>query len=191
MAIILTKGSNISLSKTVPGLQKVLIGLGWDARATLGVEFDLDATAFLLNGSGKVNSDRDFVYYNNKISPCGSVSCGEDNRSGDGDGDDETVSVTLPSVPHDTQKIAICVSIHEAAARRQTFGMVQNAFIRVVDVSTGTEIVRFDLSEDFGGETAAIFGELYRYNGEWKFKAVGQGFGGGIEALLAHFGLSA
>ena len=191
MAINLTKGSNISLTKTVPGLQKVKIGLGWDARATHGVEFDLDATAFLLSATGKVGSDRDFVFYNNRTSACMSVACGEDNRSGAGDGDDETVAVNLPLVPPATQKIAICVSIHEATARRQTFGMVQNAFIRVVDTNTDFEIVRFDLSEDFGGETAVIFGELYRHNGEWKFKAVGQGFAGGIEALLAYFGLSA
>lgn len=189
MAINLTKGGNISLTKAVAGLRKVRVGLGWDLRATHGVEFDLDATAFMLDAAGRVSPPENFVFYNNRTSPCGSVACGPDNRTGAGDGDDETIDVDLPAVPRDVEKIALCVTIHEAATRRQTFGMVENAFIRVVDENTQAEIVRYDLSEDFSAETALVFGELYRHNGEWKFKAVGQGYLGGLEALVARYGL--
>ena len=179
MAISLNKGGNLSLSKTDPSLNQVLIGLGWDARATDGVDFDLDASAFLLAANDKVRAETDFIFYNQTRSPEGSVEHTGDNRTGAGDGDDEAVKIDLAKVPAEVQKIAITVTIHDAESRGQNFGQVQNAFIRVVNDQTNVEIVRFDLNEDYSTETAMIFGELYRHNGEWKFRAVGQGDNGG------------
>jgi tellurium resistance protein TerD len=167
----------------------VRVGLGWNARSTSGDAFDLDASAFLLAASGKVRSDADFIFYNQSKSADGAVEHTGDNRTGDGEGDDEVVMVDLSRVAADVAKIAITVTIHDAAARRQNFGMVSSAFIRVVDEATGTEIVRYDLSEDFSVETALIFGEVYRHESGWKFRAVGQGFQGGLEALVGHFGI--
>jgi tellurium resistance protein TerD len=190
MAISLGKGGNALLSGAVPGLRRVLVGLGWNARSTLGDAFDLDASAFLLAASGKVTSDSDFVFYNQTKSADGSVEHAGDNRTGDGEGDDEVVKIDLSKVAPGVAKIAITVTIHDAAARRQNFGMVSGAFIRVVDEATGTEIVRYDLSEDFSVETALVFGEIYRHESGWKFRAVGQGFQGGLEALVVHFGVS-
>lgn len=189
MAISLSKGGNISLSKEAPGLTKALIGLGWDVRATDGVEFDLDASAFLLATTGKVRSDADFIFYNQPRSADGSVAHGGDNRTGAGEGDDETIEVDLSRVPADIQKVAVCVTIHEADARRQNFGQVQNAFVRVVDATSGREVARYDLSEDASTETAMIFAEIYRHNNEWKFKAIGQGYRGGLGALAVSFGV--
>ena len=190
MAISLNKGGNLSLSKTDPSLNQVLVGLGWDARATDGTDFDLDASAFLLSESGKVRGEHDFIFYNQTRSPEGSVEHTGDNRTGAGDGDDEAVRINLAKVPADVQKIAITVTIHEGESRGQTFGQVQNAFIRVVNDQSNTEIVRFDLNEDYSTETAMIFGELYRHNGEWKFRAVGQGYAGGLSAMCQQFGIS-
>ena len=189
MAINLQKGGNANLSREAPGLSRVLIGLGWNARSTSGDAFDLDASAFLLAESGKVRTDSDFIFYNNLLSNDGSVEHKGDNRTGDGDGDDEVVSVNLSSLSNDVTKVAFAVTIHEAEARRQSFGQVSGAFIRVVDESTSKELVRYDLSEDFSTETALIFGELYRHQGEWKFRAVGQGYRGGLMELLKNFGL--
>ena len=190
MAISLNKGGNLSLSKTDPSLNQVLVGLGWDARATDGTDFDLDASAFLLSESGKVRGEHDFIFYNQTCSPEGSVEHTGDNRTGAGDGDDEAVRINLAQVPADIQKIAITVTIHEGESRGQNFGQVQNAFIRVVNDQSNTEIVRFDLNEDYSTETAMIFGELYRHNGEWKFRAVGQGYAGGLSAMCQQFGIS-
>ena len=190
MAISLNKGGNLSLSKTDPSLNQVLIGLGWDARATDGVDFDLDASAFLLGANDKVRGESDFIFYNQTRSPEGSVEHTGDNRTGEGDGDDEAVKINLAKVPADVQKIAITVTIHDAESRGQNFGQVQNAFIRVVNDQSNTEIVRFDLNEDYSTETAMIFGELYRHNGEWKFRAVGQGYAGGLSAMCQQFGIS-
>lgn len=190
MAISLGKGGNLSLTKTDPSLSKILIGLGWDERATDGGDFDLDASAFLLNISGKVRSDADFIFYNQLRSSDGSVEHTGDNRTGQGDGDDESVKVDLSRVPADVDKIVITVTIHDADARRQNFGQVANAFIRVVNDVTGQEVVRFDLAEDYSTETAMVFGELYRHNGEWKFRAVGQGYAGGLGAMCRQFGIS-
>ncbi|ENV16213.1 MULTISPECIES: TerD family protein [Acinetobacter] len=190
MAISLNKGGNLSLSKTDPSLNQVLVGLGWDARATDGTDFDLDASAFLLSESGKVRGEHDFIFYNQTRSPEGSVEHTGDNRTGAGDGDDEAVRINLAKVPADVQKIAITVTIHEGESRGQNFGQVQNAFIRVVNDQSNTEIVRFDLNEDYSTETAMIFGELYRHNGEWKFRAVGQGYAGGLSAMCQQFGIS-
>ena len=190
MAISLNKGGNLSLSKTDPSLNQVLIGLGWDARATDGADFDLDASAFLLAANDKVRGESDFIFYNQTRSPEGSVEHTGDNRTGEGDGDDEAVKINLAKVPADVQKIAITVTIHDAESRGQNFGQVQNAFIRVVNDQTNVEIVRFDLNEDYSTETAMIFGELYRHNGEWKFRAVGQGYNGGLRAMCGQYGIS-
>ncbi|CAI3161512.1 General stress protein 16U [Acinetobacter calcoaceticus] len=190
MAISLNKGGNLSLSKTDPSLNQVLIGLGWDARATDGVDFDLDASAFLLAANDKVRGETDFIFYNQTRSPEGSVEHTGDNRTGAGDGDDEAVKIDLAKVPAEVQKIAITVTIHDAESRGQNFGQVQNAFIRVVNDQTNVEIVRFDLNEDYSTETAMIFGELYRHNGEWKFRAVGQGYNGGLSAMCRQYGIS-
>jgi len=190
MAISLSKGGNVSLSKSAPGLTKIIVGLGWDTRATDGAAFDLDASAFLLKSDGKVRSDGDFVFYNQTKSPDGSVEHTGDNTTGAGEGDDETIKVNLAGVPPEIEKIAISVTIHDAEARKQNFGMVSQAFVRVVNEADGKEIVRYDLSEDFSVETALTFGEVYRSSGEWKFRAVGQGFKGGLGPLAKNFGVS-
>lgn len=189
MALSLQKGGNLSLSKTDPNLKKALIGLGWDERTTDGSDFDLDASAFLLNDSGKVRGDQDFIFYNQLKSSDGSVEHTGDNRTGEGDGDDEVLKVSLDTVPADVTKIAFTVTIHDAEARNQNFGQVANAFIRIVNEESGTEIVRYDLAEDYSTETAMVFGELYRHNGEWKFRAVGQGYAGGLKAMCDQFGI--
>lgn len=189
MAISLSKGGNVSLSKEAPGLDEIMVGLGWDVRATDGQDFDLDASAFLLNSSGKVRSDSDFCFYNNK-DVGGAVIHQGDNRTGEGDGDDEQVKIILSKMPADVDKVAVTVTIHEGEQRRQSFGQVSNAFIRLVDNKTGTEIVRYDLSEDASVETAMILGEVYRNAGDWKFRAVGQGFKGGLGPLARNYGVN-
>lgn len=190
MAISLSKGGNISLSKEAPGLTQILVGLGWDVRSTDGQDFDLDASAFLLAASGKVRSDADFIFYNQPKSPDGAVAHGGDNRTGVGEGDDETINVDLAKLPADIHKIAVCVTIHEAENRRQNFGQVQNAFVRIVNAGNGSEVARYDLSEEASTETAMIFAEIYRYNNEWKFKAIGQGYRGGLGPLATSFGVN-
>jgi tellurium resistance protein TerD len=190
MALSLQKGGNLSLSKTDPSLTKILVGLGWDERTTDGSSFDLDASAFLLTANNKVRNDSDFIFYNQLKSPDGSVEHTGDNRTGQGEGDDESVKVDLSKVPAEITKIAFTVTIHDAEARRQNFGQVSNAFIRIVNDLTGTEIVRYDLAEDYSTETAMVFGELYRHNNEWKFRAVGQGYSGGLKAMCDQFGIN-
>jgi tellurium resistance protein TerD len=190
MAISLQKGGNVNLSKEAPGLTQVSVGLGWDVRASDGAAYDLDANAFLLSSAGKVRSDSDFIFYNNKKSADGSVEHMGDNITGAGDGDDEVVQVALNKVPTEVEKIAFSVTIHDAEARRQTFGQVSKAFIRVVNKADNKELARYDLSEDGSTETALIFGELYRAGAEWKFKAVGQGFKGGLGPLAKNFGVN-
>jgi tellurium resistance protein TerD len=190
MAVSLAKGANVSLSKESPGLKKILAGLGWENRTTDGADFDLDASVFLLKSDGTVRNDNDFIFYNNLKSTDGSVEHTGDNTTGEGDGDDEVIKVNLEALPSDVEKIAFTVTIHEADSRRQNFGQVNNAFIRIVNDSNGTEIARFDLSEDYSTETAMIFGEIYRHNGEWKFKAIGQGFNGGLAPLAKNYGVN-
>ncbi len=189
MAVKLQKGGNVSLNKEDPNLSELLIGLGWDARSTDGTEFDLDASAFLLGPGDKVRNDQDFIFYNQLQSVDGSVKHTGDNRTGEGDGDDESILIQLLKLPADVQKIAITVTIHEAEARKQNFGQVKNAFVRCVNQKTGGEIARYDLAEDASIETAMIFGEVYRHNGEWKFRAVGQGYSGGLRALALNYGV--
>lgn len=190
MAVSLSKGGNVSLSKEAPGLRKVNVGLGWDTRVTDGSAFDLDASVFILTDTGKVRSDADFVFYNNKNGAGGAVVHQGDNTTGEGAGDDEVVAVSLDTLPADVAKLSFAVTIHEADSRRQNFGMVSNAYIRVTNAEGGAEIARYDLSEDASTETAMVFGDLYRHNGEWKFKAIGQGFAGGLGPLARSFGVN-
>jgi len=193
MAVSLSKGGRVSLSKEAPGLSKIQIGLGWDQRATDGAEFDLDASVFLLDAAGKIRSDTDFVYYNNLKAINGAIEHMGDNLTGEGDGDDEVVKINLKQLEIDDPnlvKIAVVVTIHEAESRKQNFGQVSEAFIRIVNLDDDKEIVRFDLTEDYSMETAMIFGEVYFKNGEWRFTAVGQGYEGGLKATCAQFGIN-
>jgi tellurium resistance protein TerD len=166
------------------------LGLGWDYRATDGADFDLDASVFMLNTDGKVKSDSGFIFFNNLISECKSVEHTGDNLTGEGDGDDESIKVSIKEIPADITKIVVAVTVHDAESRNQNFGQVSNAFMRIVDETSNEEIARYDLSEDYSIETALIFGELYRHNGEWKFKAIGQGFEGGLAPLARQYGVS-
>ena len=191
MAISLQKGGNVNLSKEAPTLKKLVVGLGWDPRATDGAAFDLDGSAFLLKADGKVRSDADFIFYNNLKSTDGSVTHMGDNTSGSGAGDDEKITIDLALVPDDVEKITVGVTINDAENRKQNFGMVSKAYIRCLDANGDKEIARYDLSEDSSTETAMVFGEIYRYNGEWKFKAIGQGFAGGLGPLARSFGINA
>lgn len=190
MAVSLSKGGNVNLSKESPGLSKILVGLGWAPRATDGAAFDLDASAFMVKSDGKVRGDNDFIFYNNLVSTDGSLKHNGDNRTGAGDGDDETLSIDLAKVPSDIDKIAFTVTIHEADVRSQNFGSVDKAYIRVVNEANGTEIARYDLTEDSSTVTSMIFGEIYRAGEEWKFKAIGQGFNQGLGALAKNYGVS-
>ena len=190
MGVSLTKGGNVSLSKEAPGLTAVVVGLGWDARTTTGTDFDLDASAIMLKSDGKVLSDSHFIFFNNKTSPDGSVEHTGDNMTGEGDGDDESIKVNLANVPADVEKIVFPVSVYEAETRQQGFGQVRNAFIRIVNQADGTEITRYDLTEDASNETAMVFGEIYRNGSDWKFRAVGQGYASGLTGIARDFGVS-
>ena len=190
MGVTLAKGGNVSLAKVAPTLTEALVGLGWDVRTTSGLDFDLDASALLVGAGGKILSDAHFVFYNQLASPEGSVRHTGDNRTGEGDGDDETLEVDLLTVPPTCEKIVFAVSIHEAEARRQSFGQVVGAFIRLVNRADGTEVLRYDLSEDASTETAMVFGEVYRHQGEWKFRAVGQGYANGLRGIAQDFGVN-
>ena len=190
MGVSLSKGGNVNLSKEAPGLSEVIVGLGWDPRATDGGAFDLDTSVFILKADGKVPDDKHFVFYNNLKSPDGSVVHQGDNTTGQGEGDDETVELSLSKVSATIDKVAFAVTIHEAEQRRQSFGMVSNAFIRVVNKTDGKELARYDLTEDGSTETAMIFGEIYRNGADWKFRAVGQGFKGGLGPLAQNYGVN-
>ncbi|CAL9437466.1 TerD family protein [Streptomyces albus] len=190
MSVTLAKGGNVSLSKAAPNLTQVQIGLGWKARSTTGADFDLDASALLCSG-GRVLGDEYFVFYNNLKSPEGSVEhTGDELVGGTGSGDDETVLVDLSLVPAQVDKVVFPVSIYDAENRHQTFGQVTDAYIRVVNREDGVELARYDLTEDASSETAMIFGELYRYNSEWKFRAVGQGYASGLRGIALDFGVN-
>lgn len=187
--LTLTKGQNISLTKTDSLLKNINVGLGWDVRASDQETFDLDASLIMVNAAGNVRSDADFIFYNQKDSTCRSVHHTGDNRTGDGEGDDEVIQVFLEKIPSDIHRLIVCVSIDKADQKRQNFGQVQSAFVRLVNVDTQEEVVRFDLSENASGDMAMIFGEIYRYNSEWKFKAVERGFKGGLVELAREFGV--
>jgi tellurium resistance protein TerD len=190
MSVSLNKGGNVSLTKEAPGLQAVLVGLGWDARTTTGADFDLDASALVVGQNGKILSDAHFIFFNNLTSPDGSVEHTGDNLTGAGEGDDEAIKVNLAAVPQEADKIVVTVSIYDAEARQQSFGQVRNAFIRVVNQADDREITRYDLSEDASTETAMIFGELYRSGADWKFRAVGQGYSTGLAGIARDFGVN-
>ncbi|NES81586.1 MAG: TerD family protein [Moorea sp. SIO2B7] len=190
MAISLQKGQRVSLEKVAPGLLAAMIGLGWDVKATdTGQDFDLDSSVFLLDANEKLVSDKHFIFYNNLTSPDPdkSVTHMGDNLTGAGEGDDEVIIVDLRKVPQDVQKIVFTVTIHQAEERRQNFGQVNNAFVRLVDVKTKEEVLRYDLEEDFSIETALIMAELYRKNGDWRVNAVGAGYQGGLQAILDRY----
>ncbi|MFI6156209.1 TerD family protein [Kitasatospora sp. NPDC051170] len=189
MPVSLTKGGNVSLTKEAPGLSAVSIGLGWDVRTTTGTEFDLDASAIVLNADGKVLTNGHFVFFNNTSSPDNTVVHTGDNRTGEGAGDDESINVNLAGLPAEAVKITFPVTIYDGTARGQNFGQVRNAYIRVVNAAGGAEIARYDLSEDAATETAMIFGELYRNGAEWKFRAVGQGYASGLAGIAQDFGV--
>ncbi len=190
MPVNLKKGQKVSLTKDNPGLKSVVVGIGWDVnRFDTGGSFDLDSSAFLITDAGKVSRQEDFIFYGNLKHPSGAVEHLGDNRTGEGEGDDEQIKVDLSKVPGNISKIAFAVTIYEAEERNQNFGQVNNAFIRIYNAETGEEMLRYDLGEDFSIETAAVFGELYRHNGEWKFNAIGSGFQGGLAALCSNYGI--
>lgn len=190
MPVNLQKGQKVSLTKGNPGLKKVVVGLGWDVNAfDTGGDFDLDAAAFLLGDSGKVAGSEDFVFYGNLKHPSGSVQHMGDNLTGAGDGDDEQIKIDLSMVPANVTKIAFTATIYEAETRRQNFGQVSNAFIRIYNEENGEEMLRYDLGEDFSIETAVVFGELYKNGTEWKFNAIGSGYQGGLAALCGNYGV--
>lgn len=192
VTISLSKGQRIDLTKTNPGLTKVVVGLGWDTnKYSGGQDFDLDASAFLLHEDGKAKGADDFIFYNNPTGGSGSVIYTGDNRTGEGDGDDEQIIVDFSKVPVHIQRIGVTVTIYDYEARGQNFGQVSNAFVRVVDESTNREVLRYDLGEDFSTETAVVFCEFYRHGADWKFQAIGSGFGGGLSALCKNYGLDA
>ncbi|GAA1501472.1 TerD family protein [Streptomyces synnematoformans] len=190
MPVSLSKGGNVSLTKEAPGLTAVTVGLGWDVRTTTGVDFDLDASAIAVNAEGKVFSDQHFIFFNNRQSPDQTIEHTGDNVTGEGEGDDEQIKVNLAGLPPEIDKIVFPVSIYDAESRSQSFGQVRNAFIRVVNQDGGTEIARYDLSEDAATETAMVFGELYRNGAEWKFRAVGQGYASGLTGIAQDFGVN-
>lgn len=190
MPVNLQKGQKVSLTKGNPGLSKVVVGLGWDVNAyDTGGDFDLDTAAFLLTDSGRVSTLDDFVFYGNLKHPSGCAEHLGDNLTGAGSGDDEQIKLNLSLIPEKYTKIAFTVTIYDAEIRNQNFGQVNNAFIRIFDENTGEELLRYDLGEDFSIETAIVFGELYRNNGEWKFNAIGSGYQGGLAALCANYGV--
>lgn len=189
MGVSLKKGGNVSLTGSDPSLKSVKIGLGWEARLTSGEEFDLDASLFMVGATGKVRNDSDFIFYNQLQSSCGSVVHTGDNRTGAGDGDDEELHVFLDKVPPVIDRLVVAVTIHDESSKHQNFGQVREAFIRVVNLDSDIEIARFDLSEDYSTETAMLFGELYRRDKEWKFRAIGQGFNGGLYELCMKHGV--
>ena len=189
MAISLSKGQKVDLTKGKPGLKNLMVGLGWDVNAFDGADFDLDASEFMVGSNGRCPTDQEFIFYSNPKHTSGAVESMGDNRTGGGDGDDEQIMVDLSKVPTNIERIAFTCTIYDADARGQNFGQVSNAFIRIVDQATGEEIIRYDLGEDFSIETAIVVGELYKNGGEWKFNAIGSGFQGGLAALCGHYGI--
>ena len=190
MPINLSKGQKVDLTKGNASLKHIMVGLGWDVNAfDSGADFDLDASAFMCGANGKCPTEKEFIFYGNLEHPSGAVKHQGDNLTGEGDGDDEQIFVDLKAIPESVYKIAFTVTIYEAQERRQNFGQVSNAYIRIVDEDTNQELIRYDLGEDFSIETAIVVGELYRHNGEWKFNAIGSGFQGGLAALCGHYGI--
>jgi len=190
MGVSLSKGGNVSLTKAAPNLTSIAVGLGWDVRSTAGDDFDLDASALALNDNHKIISDDWFVFFNNLKSPDGSIEHQGDNLTGEGEGDDEVINVDLKSIPPQVSSIVVTVSIYDAESRRQSFGQVRNAYIRVINLANDVELARYDLTEDASVETAMVFGEVYRHSGEWKFRAIGQGYASGLAGIARDFGVN-
>jgi tellurium resistance protein TerD len=190
VGISLEKGGRINLSKEAPGMTKIRVGLGWDVRVTDGTAFDLDASIIMVNAQGKAPNEGAFVFYNNKKSACGSVEHMGDNKTGEGTGDDEVISVTLSTLPAEIERLVVAVTIHEAESRNQNFGQIDNAYIRITNADTNEEIARYDLTEDYSTATSLIFGEVYKKDAQWRFSAKGDGFAGGLGKLLETFGLA-
>lgn len=190
MPINLTKGQKVDLTKKNPSLKNIMVGLGWDVNEfDSGADFDLDAAAFMLGANGKCPTEKEFVFYGNLEHASGAVKHMGDNLTGEGEGDDEQIEVSLAKIPPNVERIAFTVTIYDAEPRRQNFGQVSNSYIRIVDADTDSELIRYDLGEDFSIETAVVVGELYKHNGEWKFNAIGSGFQGGLAALCGHYGI--
>ena len=190
MAINLTKGQKVDLTKGNASLKTIVAGLGWDTnKYDGGFDFDLDASAFLIGENGKVITQEDFIFYGNLVHKSGAVEHMGDNRTGEGEGDDEQIKVNLQQIPSNIQKVVFTVTIYEAEKRKQNFGQISNAYIRIINDDDNKELIRYDLGEDFSIETAIVVGEIYRYNGEWKFNAVGSGFQGGLAALCGNYGI--
>ncbi|MNQ22506.1 General stress protein 16U [compost metagenome] len=180
MAINLQKGQRENINAP-----KFTIGLGWDTNnSSTGSSFDLDASAFIVGANGKILSDSHFIFYNNLKAPDESVIHTGDNLTGDGDGDDEQIKIDLTKINSAVKEICIVVTIHDAEGRRQNFGQVRNSFIRIVDDSNNSEMVKYELEEDFSIETAVEFGRIYNKDGQWKFEAMGVGMKGGLEDYL-------
>ena len=191
MSVSLSKGGRVSLSKEAPGLKNIKVGLGWDTNDTdSGATFDLDASLFMLGANGKVLADSDFIYFNNLKSTDGSVVHEGDNLTGEGEGDDEVISIDLSKVDAKYDSLAIAVTIHDAVQKNQNFGQVSNAMVRIVNDADGQELAKFELDEDYSAETAVLFGTLYRKNGEWRFKAEGSGFNNGLKGFCDTYGVS-
>lgn len=192
MSVSLSKGQRVDLTKGRPSLKNILVGLGWDINHYDGeADFDLDASVFMIKENNKVGKDEDFIFYGNLEHSSKSVKHMGDNRTGEGDGDDEVIKIKLDKIPSDYETLVVTVTIYDAESRLQNFGMVGNAYVRVVDEETGEELIRFDLSEDFSTETALVVAEIYKHNGEWKFKAVGSGYNGGLKVLCNQYGIDA
>lgn len=190
MAINLSKGQKVDLTKSNPGLSNVVVGLGWDTnKYDGGKDFDLDSSVFLLNAESKASSEADFVFYNNAKGADGAVEHTGDNRTGEGEGDDEQVKVNLSAVPSSIEKVTFAITIHDGEERGQNFGQVSNSYVRILNEDTNEELIRYDLGEDFSIETAIVVGELYRHGSEWKFNAIGSGYQGGLGSLVKDFGL--
>ena len=189
MPINLQKGQKVDLTKGNPGLKHIIVGLGWDVNAFDGNDFDLDASAFMCGGNGKCPTEKEFIFYSNTTHESGCIEHTGDNRTGEGEGDDEQIKMDLSVVPSNIEKVAFTVTIYDSEIRNQNFGQVSNAYIRVIDEDTNTEIMRYDLGEDFSIETAIVAAEIYKKNGEWKFNAIGSGFQGGLAALCGHYGI--
>ncbi|GAA0243935.1 calcium homeostasis/redox stress adaptation protein [Actinomadura nitritigenes] len=190
MGVSLSKGGNVSLTKQAPGLSAVTVGLGWDLRTTTGTDFDLDASALVLDASGKILTDQHFVFFNNLRTPDGGVEHTGDNTTGAGEGDDEQINVNFGAMPAEAERVAFAVSIYDADSRGQNFGQVRNAYIRVLNQGDRSEMARYDLTEDASMETAMVFGELYRNGADWKFRAVGQGYASGLAGIAMDFGVN-
>lgn len=190
MAVRLSKGQKVDLTKSNPNLREIIVGLGWAPNASASsYNYDLDASAFLIGSDGKVRDENDFVFYNNPTGGQGSVKHSGDHKKGSGQGDDEQIRINLAAVPGHIQRISFTITINDAQTKRQSFGDIKNAYVRILDAGSGELLLQYELGEQFSVETAIVAAEIYRHQGEWKFNAIGSGFEGGLAALCRNFGL--